>query len=74
MCAGAGLDVTNPHAARHGVTSALFAMGIPRSVIADLLGHASPQVTEQVYVHLFGPARREAAEAIGRAMFGNISG
>jgi integrase len=74
LCRDAGLDVTNPHAARHGVASTLFAMGIPTPVIADLLGHASPQVTEQVYVHLLGPAREDAAEALGRALFGELSG
>ena len=35
-----------------------------------MLGHASPRVTEQVYIHLFGPAQEAAADALGAALFG----
>jgi integrase len=65
------------HGLRHSVATALLAAGVPLKVVSDLLGHTTIVVTANIYAAVV-PAniyaavvpelRREAAEAIDRAL------
>ncbi len=50
------------HTLRHSSGSFLYALGVPTKTIAEILGHSSTRVTEDVYVHVQQQARREAAQ------------
>lgn len=47
----AGVDHMPLHGARGGAASLLAAMGIPERWIADILGHATPRITQEHYIH-----------------------
>jgi len=53
-----GVRVT-PHDARHAAVSQWAALGLTPADVAPVVGHASAQVTEQVYLHVFDRAARE---------------
>jgi len=65
-----GLPHVRFHDLRHGVASLLLAQGVPLKVVSEQLGHAGIQVTADVYAHLSREQRREAADAIERAIGG----
>jgi len=66
----AGLGTWTPHELRHSAASILLATGTPLKVVSEMLGHSSIRVTADVYGHLLEPARAEAAEAMGAALWG----
>ena len=66
----AGLGRWTPHELRHSAASILIASGVPLKVISEMLGHSSIRVTADVYGHLLEPARAEAAQAMGAALWG----
>jgi integrase len=39
-------------------------------VVSEALGHASIKMTKDVYGHLIGNQKREAADAMGAALWG----
>lgn len=47
----AGVDVS-PHAFRHAQASLLMQNGAELSDVQDILGHASPETTKRIYVHM----------------------
>jgi integrase len=57
-----GLDDLTPHAARHGLASALLDGGASPAEIAERLGHSDPAITLRSYVHgsQDGAARADA--------------
>jgi len=58
----AGIEPLRVHDLRHLYVSSLFAAGVPLEVISPLVGHANPQVTRQIYLHLRPDTKREAVE------------
>lgn len=64
----AGLGRWTPHELRHSAASILIASGVPLKVISEMLGHSSIHATADVYG--LEPARAEAAEAMGAALWG----
>ncbi len=49
-CSGAGLPCYNPHSFRHGFAMAMLNAGnIEMGVLAKILGHRSPAVTQAIY-------------------------
>jgi integrase len=63
--AAAGLPRIRLHELRHGACSLLLAAGVPVETVAMILGHASPEVTRNVYAHLLrGPAREGMLAAV----------
>ncbi len=61
----AGVDHhVRPYDIRHCVATAHLDRGVPLPVVADLLGHFSPQVTASVYSHAIDGRAREAAETL----------
>jgi integrase len=60
-------DLT-PHGLRHSAASFLYNEGVPTKDISVYLGHSSSQVTENVYVHIFGHRIDDNAERIERLL------
>lgn len=60
----AGLPRMRVHDLRHGTATLLLAMKVPARDIADLLGHASPSITMNVYMHVTEAMQREAVNAL----------
>jgi integrase len=62
----AGLPRMRVHDFRHGTATLLLARGVPMRDIADLLGHATPSVTANVYAHVTEEMRRKAVRTLDR--------
>lgn len=58
----AGLPKQRFHDLRHAAITLLGAQGVPLKVIADIVGHSDIRLTQNVYQHVFQPAKREAAD------------
>jgi len=63
-----GLPVVPFHALRHSMASALLAAGVPLKVVSETLGHASIAITADVYAHVSPELRKDAADAMDRAL------
>jgi site-specific recombinase XerC len=46
----------------------MLAQGVPLKTVSETLGHASIAITADVYAHLTPELRREAADALDRAL------
>ena len=57
----AGLPKQRFHDLRHACISLLAAQGVPLKVISEIVGHSDIRLTQNVYQHVFQPAKREAA-------------
>jgi integrase len=58
------------HDTRHTAASLMLAAGVPLKVVSETLGHASIVVTADVYAHVTPDLKREAADAMDRALGG----
>lgn len=58
------------HSLRHAHASQLIDAGVDVVTISKRLGHASPNITSQIYAHLFRKRDDKAAEAINAALAG----
>lgn len=56
------------HATRHVHATLLLARGVPIKVVSQRLGHASIQMTMDVYAHVLPAMDRDAAQAISAAL------
>lgn len=56
------------HALRHSAASALLAAGIPLKTVSETLGHSTIVLTADTYGHLAPELRRDAADAMDRAL------
>lgn len=56
------------HDLRHTAATLMLANGVPMKVVSDALGHSSIAVTADVYSHVTPELRREAADAMDRAL------
>lgn len=67
--AAAGLPKVGLHDLRHSAATILFGLGVPIEVIADILGHSTVRVTQDLYRHripeLSVDAARRMQEALG---------
>lgn len=52
------------HDLRHGTATLLLQRGVPMREIADILGHANPAVTAQVYAHVSEDQKRSAMQKL----------
>ena len=64
MMADAGYPGMHIHDLRHANASLLINEGVPLKIVSRHLGHASTQVTEQVYIHLFEETQKQTASVI----------
>lgn len=58
----AGLPKQRFHDLRHAAITLLGAQDVPLKVIAEIVGHSDIRLTQNVYQHVFQPAKREAAD------------
>lgn len=63
ICPGA-----TPHSLRHATATLLLEEGVPMKVVAELLGHSSTRITDEVYSHVTARLVAEAGSAIERAL------
>lgn len=66
----AGLPHIPFHGLRHSAATALLAAGIPLKVVSEQLGHSGIAITADRYAGVVPAQRREAAEAMDRALGG----
>ena len=64
----AGLPRMRVHDLRHSCASALVAEGIHPKVISQILGHASIDITMDLYAHVFDETQREATAQARRPL------
>jgi len=65
----AGLPRLTAHGLRHTSATLMLASGVPPKVAAERLGHADPVLFLNLYSHVTPTMQREAADAIGDALF-----
>lgn len=58
----------NFHALRHHYASKCLLIGMPQRYIAEIMGHSSTKMIEQVYQHVFGSEMDKYAEKIRKRM------
>jgi integrase len=63
-----GLPKVVLHDLRHSAATILHAQGVPLEVIADILGHSTVRVTQDLYRHRVPQLQRDAADVMERAL------
>ena len=69
-CKELGLPTITWHALRHCHATLLDAVGAPLGTVQALLGHASPEVTRQIYLHAIPEEQRRAVERVEKLLIG----
>jgi integrase len=69
-CKELGLPTITWHALRHCHATLLDAVGAPLGTVQALLGHASPEVTRQIYLHAIPEDQRRAVEKVEKLLIG----
>lgn len=69
LLASAGVPHRGTHGGRHAAASIAIDSGTALTVVQEMLGHSDIRVTRG-YVETSSPQSRRAAEAMGRALFG----
>lgn len=69
----AGLPRIRCHDLRHTAATLQLAAGVPLATISRTLGHSSIAITANVYAQVTPELRREAADAMDRALGGDAS-
>jgi len=67
-CATLGMDGVNWHWFRHANATLLDSVGTPLSTTQALLGHASPEITREIYLHSVPADARSAVEKVEKAV------
>jgi len=65
-----GLPRISWHAMRRCHATLLDAAGAPLGTVQALLGHASPEVTRQIYLHAIPAEQRRAVEGAEKPLVG----
>jgi integrase len=68
VLAALGLPHVVWHDLRHTVATMMLASGVPLQLVSKILGHASVQITADLYNYIPPEATREAAEALERVL------
>ena len=58
------------HNLRHCHATLLDAAGAPLSTVQALLGHSSPEITRQIYLHAIAAEQRRAVEEVEKLLVG----
>lgn len=69
QASAAGLPRIRLHDLRHSFATGALAAGVSLWAVADILGHASTAITDEVYRHELPPALRDATERVARRIF-----
>ncbi len=68
--AAAGLPSIRCHDLRHTAATLMLAAGVPLATISRTLGHSTLAITADIYAAVTPDLRREAADAMDRALGG----
>jgi integrase len=66
--AAAGIDRLRPHDLRHTYGSLLMSQGVPLKTISELMGHASIEITADIYLHSLDVQVRDTAQRVEKAL------
>jgi integrase len=66
----AGLRQIRLHDLRHTTASLLIVAGVPFKVVAELLGHSSPAITQTIYQHVMPGMSEEAGKRLSASLLG----
>ncbi len=69
-CEELGLPKITWHALRHCHATLLDAVGAPLGTVQALLGHASSEITRQIYLHAIPAEQRRAVEGVEKLLIG----
>jgi integrase len=68
----AGLPAARFHDLRHSAATLMLAEGVPLAVISEWLGHSGIAITASHYAAIVPTLRRDAADAMDRALRGSV--
>ncbi len=68
VCKALGLPPVHWHDLRHSAATIMLANGVPVQLVSKILGHASIQITIDVYNYIPPEATREAADAMDKVL------
>ena len=66
----AGLSGVTWHLLRHSHATMLDCVGTPIGTMQSLLGHATPEITREVYLHAIPEEQRRAVNSVEKLIFG----
>ena len=69
-CKALGLPRISWHGLRHCNATLLDAVGTPLGTVQALLGHSSPEITREIYLHSLPAGAREAVEKVEAFIIG----
>ena len=58
------------HLLRHSHATMLDSVGTPLGTMQSLLGHSTPEITREIYLHAIPEEQRRAVESVERLVFG----
>jgi len=65
-----GLPGVTWHLLRHSHATMLDSVGTPIGTMQSLLGHSTPEITREIYLHAIPEEQRRAVESVARLVFG----
>ena len=65
-----GLPGVTWHLLRHSHATMLDSVGTPLGTMQSLLGHSTPEITREIYLHAIPEEQRRAVESVERLVFG----
>jgi integrase len=65
-----GLPGVTWHLLRHSHATMLDSVGTPLGTMQSLLGHSTPEITREIYLHAVPEEQRRAVESVERLVFG----
>ena len=65
-----GLPGVTWHLLRHSHATMLDGVGTPIGTMQSLLGHSTPEITREIYLHAIPEEQRRAVESVERLVFG----
>ena len=65
-----GLPGVTWHLLRHSHATMLDSVGTPIGTMQSLLGHSTPEITREIYLHAVPEEQRRAVESVERLVFG----
>jgi integrase len=65
-----GLPGVTWHLLRHSHATMLDSVGTPIGTMQSLLGHSTPEITREIYLHAIPEEQRRAVESVERLVFG----
>jgi integrase len=65
-----GLPGVTWHLLRHSHATMLDVVGTPIGTMQSLLGHSTPEITREIYLHAIPEEQRRAVESVERLVFG----